>query len=215
MRYRLNDFPLDSLAPWLPPDLAWQGQLDADISLDLPVSGPSGRVVVDAGSGRWRIREQEQWLDFAYDSLRVSSQLQPQRIDTQLELHGPKIGRLSLQVQLDPRPPGKPLSGEFQLDGLDLAAARPWLPTVERLAGRLDGSGQLGGTLLAPQINGRLQLSDGQVAGGQLPGSFDDLQLQALIVGERLRLSGAWRSGERGRGELAGELAWSNGLRGR
>lgn len=214
LRMQLADFPLDSLAQWLPNDVAWQGQLDADISLDLPASGPNGRIVVDVGSGTWRIREQEQWLDFAYDSLRLSSQLRAERIDAQLELSGPQIGQLSLQAQLDPRTASKPLSGLFRLDGLDLALARPFLPMVEQLSGRLDGDGQLGGNLLAPQINGRLRLSHGQLAGGQLPSRFDDLQVQALIAGERLQLSGDWRSGEQGRGSLAGELDWSRGLAG-
>lgn len=214
LRMRLAAFPLDSLAQWLPDDVVWQGQLDADISLDLPAGGPRGQVVVDAGSGTWRIREQGQWLDFAYDSLRLNSQWRAQGIDSQLELHGPQIGRLRLQARLDPRPAHKPLSGEFRLSGLDLALARPFLPMVEQLAGRLDGDGQLGGSLLAPRVDGRLQLSAGHVSGGQLPSSFEDLQLQALIAGERLQLSGDWRSGELGRASLTGELAWNGGLAG-
>tara|TARA_R100001244_G_scaffold24895_5_gene25080 strand:- start:401 stop:4069 length:3669 start_codon:yes stop_codon:yes gene_type:complete len=214
LRYRLADFPLDSLAQWLPKDFAWQGQLNAEVKLDLPSSGPNGQIVLDAGSGTWRVREQEQWLDFAYDSLRLSSQLQPQRIDTQVELRGPKIGELSLQAQLDPRPASKPLSGTFRLSGLDLALARPFVPMVERLAGQLNGSGSLAGSLLAPQVNGSLQLSGGEIAGGELPSNFEDLQLQALIAGERLQLSGGWRSGDNGQGSLNGELAWGAGLTG-
>ncbi|MEX6504259.1 translocation/assembly module TamB domain-containing protein [Pseudomonas zhanjiangensis] len=212
LRMRLANFPLASLGHWLPSDFAWQGRLDAEISLDLPASGPKGQVVVDAGAGTWRVREQDQWLDFTYDSLRLSSQLGAQRIDTQLDLRAPKIGQLALQAQLDPRPASKPLSGTFRLSGLDLALARPFLPTLERLAGRLEGNGRLSGSLLAPQVDGRLQLVDGHLSGGRLPSSFEELQVQALIAGERLQLSGDWRSGERGRGRLNGELAWSDGL---
>ncbi|SDI13218.1 translocation and assembly module TamB [Pseudomonas benzenivorans] len=214
LRLRLADFPLDSLAQWLPEDFTWQGRLDAEIRLDLPAGGPNGQVVLDAGSGTWRIREQGQWLDFAYDSLRLSSQLRPQRIDTQLELRGAKLGQLSLQARLDPRPANKPLSGEFRLSGLDLALARPFVPMVEHLAGQLDGDGSLVGSLLAPQVNGRVQLRGGEISGGQLPIGFEDLQLQALIAGESLQLSGGWRSGEHGQGRLAGELAWRTGLDG-
>ncbi|NQD94722.1 translocation/assembly module TamB, partial [Pseudomonas sp. CrR25] len=214
IRYRLTDFPLASLAPWLPQDVAWQGQLDAEIHLDLAPDGPRGQIVLDAGSGTWRIREQEQWLTFAYDSLRLDSRLSPQRVDAQFELRGPKLGQLSLQARLDPRPTNKPLTGEFRLGGLDLTLARAFLPMVEQLSGRLDGSGSLGGSLLAPQLDGRLQLSDGEIAGGQLPSAIEGLQLTALITGEHLRLTGGWRSGEVGRGRVDGELNWSAGLAG-
>lgn len=214
IRYRLADFPLDSLAPWFPDDFAWQGTLDADVHLDLPASGPSGRVVVDAGSGSWRVRDQDQWVDFTYDSLRLSSELRPQRIDTELNLRGQRIGELSLQAQLDPRPANKPLSGQFRLSGLDLAIARPFVPMVEHLAGQLNGSGTLSGDLLKPLVNGQLALSGGEISGGELPTSFEDLQLRVLIAGESLQLNGGWRSGERGQGTLNGALAWDGPLSG-
>ncbi|MDP3978399.1 MAG: translocation/assembly module TamB domain-containing protein [Pseudomonas sp.] len=214
LRYRLSDFPLDSLAPWLPRDFAWQGLLNAEVQLDLPAAGPSGRVVLDAGSGIWRIHDRDQWLDFAYDSLRLESQLSPQQIDTRLDLRGPKIGELRLQARLDPRSTNKTLAGDFRLSGLDLALAQPFLPMVEHLAGRLDGSGNLSGSLLAPQIDGRLQLSEGELAGDQLPMAVEALQVDARIAGDSLQLSGGWRSGERGQASLAGELSWRSGLQG-
>ncbi|SHM80429.1 translocation/assembly module TamB domain-containing protein [Phytopseudomonas punonensis] len=214
IRYRLADFPLDSLSPWFPKDFAWQGTLDADVHLDLPAAGPNGRVVVDAGSGTWRVRDDGQWVDFTYDSLRLSSELRPQRIDSELSLRGPRIGELSVQAQLDPRGESKPLSGQFRLSGLDLAIARPFVPMVERLSGQLNGSGTLSGDLLKPLVNGQLALSDGEVSGGELPTSFEDLQVRVLISGESLQLNGVWRSGDKGQGTLDGALAWSGALSG-
>jgi translocation and assembly module TamB len=212
LNYQLSNFPMDSLAQWLPKDFTWQGQLNGRLQLDLPASGPNGSLELDAGSGIWRIREQQQWLDFAYDSLRLSMQLRPHRIDSQVELRGPAIGELSLQAQLDPRPASKPLSGSFRLNGLDLALVRPFVPMVERIAGQLNGAGTLSGGLLAPQVNGTLRVQDGEIAGGELPMNIEQLQLQAQIEGERLLLQGAWRSGEQGQGNLNGEMSWTDGL---
>ncbi|MNF88909.1 Translocation and assembly module TamB [compost metagenome] len=70
LRYHLKQFPLQSLAQWLPKDFAWQGLLNADINLDLPASGPKGTIVVDASGGTLRLREKDQWLDFPYQTLR-------------------------------------------------------------------------------------------------------------------------------------------------
>ncbi|MBU1332645.1 MAG: translocation/assembly module TamB [Gammaproteobacteria bacterium] len=214
IRYRLSDFPLDSLAAWLPQDLRWQGQLNAEVQLDLPASGPTGRILVDAGQGTWQVRDAQQWLDFSYDSLRLSSQLQAQQIDTSLELRGPRIGELSVQARLDPRPADKPLSGEFRLRGVDLALARPFLPLVEQVGGQLNGTGVLTGTLLKPQVNGEIRLSDGELSGDALPTQVEQLQIQVRIAGEQLQVEGDWRSGEQGRGQVQGALAWAEGLSG-
>lgn len=212
LNYQLSNFPMDSLAQWWPEDFEWQGQLNGKLQLDLPPSGPNGSLELDAGSGVWRIREQQQWLDFTYDSLRLSTQIRPQRIDTSLQLSGPAIGELAVQAQLDPRPASKPLSGSFRLNGLDLALARPFVPRVERIAGQLNGAGSLSGGLLAPQINGTLAVVNAEIAGGELPTNIEQLHLQAQVLGERLLLQGDWRSGEQGHGNLNGELKWADGL---
>lgn len=64
LRYHLKQFPIESLAQWLPKDFAWQGRLNADLQLDLPASGPNGVVSVDASGGTLRVRDKDQWLDF-------------------------------------------------------------------------------------------------------------------------------------------------------
>ena len=212
LRYHLKQFPLDSLAQWLPKDFAWQGMLNADVNLDIPASGPKGSVRVDASGGTLRIRDKGRWIDFPYQALRLDSTLAPRRVDTRLDFRGERLGELSLNTRLDPLGKNKPLSGDFRLVGLDLSIARPFLPMVERLAGQLNGSGRLSGTLLAPQVNGSLMLSGGEVSGAELPVSLQDLSLQALIAGEQVQLNGGWRSGQAGRGQLNGHLTWGQAL---
>ncbi|MDH0301482.1 MULTISPECIES: translocation/assembly module TamB [unclassified Pseudomonas] len=212
LRYHLKQFPLDSLAQWLPKDFAWQGLLNADINLDIPAAGPKGSIRVDASGGTLRVRDKGRWIDFPYQVLRLDSTLAPRRVDTRLNFRGERLGELDLSTRLDPLGRNKPLSGEFRLAGLDLSVIRPFLPMVERLAGQLNGSGRLSGSLLAPQVNGNLALSGGQVSGAELPVSLEDLSLQALIAGEHVQLDGNWRSGDAGRGQLTGQLTWGQVL---
>ncbi|VVO28872.1 translocation/assembly module TamB domain-containing protein [Pseudomonas fluorescens] len=212
LRYHLKQFPIESLAQWLPKDFAWKGRLNADVQLDLPASGPKGQVTVDASGGTLRIRENDQWLDFPYQTLKLDSRLTPTRIDTQLNFVGGKLGELLLQAQINPLPKNKPLTGSFRLSGLDLSVARPFVPMVEKLSGHLNGSGSLSGGLLAPQVNGSLVLSDGEVSGPELPGSFEALQIQALIAGESVQLNGSWKSGKSGQGSLSGNIDWGQAL---
>lgn len=151
-------------------------------------------------------------MDFPYQSLRLESSLRPQRVDSRLLFEGGKLGRLRLDARIDPRPSRKPLQGDFQLEGLDLAVLRPFARGVEELEGRLDGSGTLGGTLLAPNVIGQVRLGGGRLAGGELPTRIEDLTLDARIAGERVELSGTWSGGEKGQGSLGGSVAWSQGL---
>lgn len=211
LRLRLRDFQLARLAAVLPEGFAVQGVLQGDVSLDLPASGPSGSLRLDAGSGVLRLREPdgEGWQDIAYQSLYLDSRLRPQRIDSQLRLSGPQLGELALELGIDPRPGARSLSGNFRIAALDLALARPFVAQVEQLGGRIDGSGRLSGNLLAPVIDGQLRLRDGRAAGGELPLPIEDLQVALDIAGQRARLDGRWRSGEHGRGSLDGELGWA------
>ncbi|UVL31282.1 translocation/assembly module TamB domain-containing protein [Pseudomonas donghuensis] len=212
LRYHLKQFPLQSLAQWLPKDFAWQGLLNADINLDVPASGPKGTVLIDASGGTLRVREKDRWLDFPYQTLRLQSTLGPRRIDTRLDFLGDKLGELAVNTRLDPLAKNKPLSGDFRLSGLDLAIGRPFAPMVERLNGQLNGSGRLSGTLLAPQVNGSLNLARGEISGSELPISLEDLQLQALIAGEQVQLNGRWKSGDAGQGSLNGQIGWGQAL---
>ena len=143
LRYHLKQFPIDSLAQWLPKDFAWKGRLNADLQLDLPASGPNGQISIDASGGTLRMREKEQWLDFPYQTLKLTSKLTPKRIDTDLNFVGGKLGELMVQAQINPLPKNKPLTGSFRLSGLDLSVARPFVPMVEKLTGRLNGSGTI------------------------------------------------------------------------
>ncbi|MCP1456889.1 translocation/assembly module TamB domain-containing protein [Pseudomonas kilonensis] len=216
LRYHLKQFPIESLAQWMPKDFAWQGRLNADLQLDLSASGPNGRILVDASGGTLRIRDKDgdkaQWLDFPYQTLTLNSRLTPKRIDTDLNFVGARLGELMLQAQINPIPASKPISGSFRLTGLDLSVARPFVPMVETLTGHLNGSGTLSGGLLAPQVNGNLVLSDGEVSGPELPVSLEALQMRATITGEAVQLNGNWKSGKSGQGSLNGNIGWGDAL---
>ncbi|MET0124216.1 MAG: translocation/assembly module TamB domain-containing protein [Pseudomonas caspiana] len=212
LRYHLKNFPLDSLTQWFPKDFAWKGSLNADVQLDVPAAGPNGQITVNASGGTLRVKEKAQWLDFPYESLMLTSKLTPKLIDSRLDFRGEKLGALQVNARIDPLAKNKTLSGDFSLSGLDLSIARPFVPMVQKLNGRLNGSGRLSGGLLAPQVNGSVTLSGGEISGPELPMSLQDLQIQALIAGENVQLDGRWKSGDTGEGRLAGQIGWSQAL---
>lgn len=212
LRYRLRDFPIESLAEYLPDNLRWIGEVNADLAIDMPSAGPSGTVRVDAGPGTLRFRDGEQWLDFPYATLALTSELAPELVDSRLRFEGGELGELDVRFQIDPSTEAKTISGDFRLSNFNLSVARPFVAQVDRLEGQLNGNGRLSGTLAEPQINGELNLSGGEIAGSELPVSLEQLQISAIINGERLTLDGNWRSGEQGQGNIAGAVDWRNAL---
>jgi translocation and assembly module TamB len=212
LRYHLKNFQLDSLAQWLPKDLMWKGALNADVRLDVPAAGPSGQISVDASGGTLRIRDKNQWLDFPYKALKLDSTLTPKRIDTRLDFDGARLGRLLVNARIDPVSADKPLAGDFDLSGLDISVARPFAPMVQKLTGQLNGNGRLSGSLLAPQVNGVVSLSGGEVSGPELPMELRDLNVKALIAGENVQINGGWKSGATGQGSLSGQVSWAQAL---
>ncbi|KMM86306.1 translocation and assembly module TamB [Pseudomonas taetrolens] len=212
LRFHLKQFPLDSLAQWFPKDFQWQGQLNADLLLDLPASGPKGQVVVDASGGTLRIKDKGRWLDFPYQTFKLTSNLTPSRVDSHFDFNGGKLGQLMLTARINPLPKNKPVTGEFRLTGLDMSVIRPFVPMVEKVSGQLNGSGTISGGLLAPKINGNVALSGGEISGPQLPTNLENLQLTARIMGETAQLDGGWTSGKQGQGSIAGNVAWGQQL---
>ena len=212
LRLHLKQFPLGSLAEWLPKDFQWQGDLNADLVLDLPASGPKGQIVVDASGGTLLFKDKGQWVDFPYEAFKLTSNLTPNRVESRLDFDGGKLGQLMLSARINPLPKSKPISGEFQLTGLDVSMIRPFAPMVEKLTGQLNGSGTISGVLLSPHIIGNVALSDGEISGPQLPTSFENVQLSMAINGETALINGGWTSGQQGQGSISGNVAWGRAM---
>jgi translocation and assembly module TamB len=194
----------------LPKDFAWQGKLNADVQLDLPASGPNGVVSLDASGGTCACAKGPV-AGLSVPDPEAHQQTHPKRIDTDLNFVGGKLGELMVQAQINPLPKNKPLSGSFRLSGLDLSVARPFVPMVEKLTGRLNGSGTISGGCwrrrsMATVAQRRRSFRAGAANGDR------GLQLQAVIAGETVQLNGGWKSGKTGQGSLNGSVAWGQAL---
>ncbi len=210
--YRLLNFPLATLKTFLPDDAQIIGQVNGDFKVELLDKGPLGNIQLDAGKGQLRIKNEEQWQTFAWQTLRLNSDLTEQAIQSKLQLRGVDSGRLEVVADIDPRTEQKNLQGSFLIENVDLSVLRPFIAQVETVKGQLEGRGTLAGTLLKPQVNGFVHIRDAQLTGGDLPVPFEQLQLRADINGEQMQLKGGWNSGEKGKGTIQGSVQWAEQL---
>lgn len=205
--YLLDEFVLGSLQPWLPEAVQLDGRLKGEFRIDEQANGLQGRVLLDAGQGALVMEQDAQ--RFAWQTLQINSDLKPDSVTANVNLQGAEQGELSLQVSLDPRKDSKPVQGSFSLRQLDLDALHALAEDIEHLKGRIEGQGQIGGTLLEPDIRGEILLSNGHIGGGLVPVTLEDLQLAIQVAGQQATLEGGWRSGEKGQARLDGELGWN------
>lgn len=209
--YHLQQLVLASLQPWLPPELGIEGHLNGQLQVHEGKNGLRGRVMLDAGQGALLLEGDGQ--RFAWRTLQLVADLQPDVVDARIELQGAEQGRLLFESKIDPRPDDKPLSGSFDLRDLNLHVLHGFLPDIEHLQGRITGQGEIAGTLLQPAIQGEILLADGHVGGGTLPVSLEQLGLAIRINGQQASLEGGWHSGDKGIASLNGELSWMDELK--
>lgn len=213
INYRLANFSLLSLTPWLPENFNWQGMLTADIALKLPKQGPVGHININASQGTFKLRQSDEddWQSFPYQDLYLNSELTPNKIASTIKFSGGALGNIDINADINPLSHNKALKGDFKIAGLDLNIFQPFIPQLEQLTGKINGLGTISGTLTNPYISGKIALNNGNVL-GDLPISLEQLQLIAAIEGEELKLNGNWRSGNTGYGSLKGSVNWSKAL---
>jgi len=205
----LSDFPLQQLAPLLPEDFTWQGDLNARIDLRQALGGqPIAKVDISSRDGQVMVVNADQTLAFPYDSLELTSDLTANRARSRFTLSSMGLGNLQVNADVNDPAGRQTLSGQYRVDGVRLDFLRPFLPQVDSIRGELSGQGELSGVLRDPQIVGDMVLTDGHISGAELPVSFEQLGLRVRIDGQMAGIDGEWQSGEKGRGTLSGSARW-------
>ena len=206
----LNDFALDTLQGALPEDFSWDGLLNAQVEFNQAVGGePLARVDVSSVNGVVNVTNPEQTLAFPYESLQLNTLLEEGQANTRLLLASEGLGTLDAQARIDDPAGERALTGQYRIEGLKLDFLRPFLTQVEELHGEVNGRGDISGTLVEPLISGEIRLRDGHVSGPELPVSFEQLNVDVLVAGQRADIDGSWRSGEQGQGSLQGNVTWA------
>ncbi|MDO8862864.1 translocation/assembly module TamB domain-containing protein [Haliea sp. E1-2-M8] len=118
-------------------------------------------------------------------------------LDAAMQREGARV--ISLAVRL-PGDRAGALEGSLDLEQLQLAALRPFLPQLSRLEGEVSGALRLAGTQAEPEVLGELKWSGGALEAHANPTELRAVELTVNLFGERAELAGTARLGG---GELA------------
>ncbi|WP_341706311.1 translocation/assembly module TamB domain-containing protein [Halopseudomonas sp.] len=206
----LNNFNLAELAPWMPADFDWQGNLQGQLVFNQKAAqAPVANVNLSSADGVITVKDNGESLTFPYQQLQFSTDLQARNATAVLELRSDVIGRLLVNANVREPAGSQRLSGSYQVEQLQLDFLRPFLADVEELQATLNGSGELSGVLREPVVTGLLTLRNGLITGPNLPVSFEQLQADIAIDGQAANIDGQWRSGEKGEGRVRGRVGWA------
>jgi len=212
---RLEDFELEDLARWLPPDLHLTGFLDIDAHAAWGGGRrPAAEVHLAVREGTVGLADpdalEDEVLRMPFETLVLAAGLEQDRGWLNAELAAEQLGRAVVETTLDIGPDGTPgaLAGSLVLEGLKIGVARPFLPLLRTLDGEIHADVRVTGDFRAPRFEGELVLSDAAVEVAGLPVDLSGIEIRLAVDGESGTLAGGFRSGE-GEATLAGEADWS------
>jgi translocation and assembly module TamB len=160
-----TNFDVQALQPFLPENFVVGGiyQLSAAIT-DLR-GAQRGYVALAGGATRVRIAlSEQQFVDEAIESVALHANLDGGRLDLNFALNAGEAGRVDLEaVVADLRAADSPVDGRLDLNWRDLEALSLLSPDIGGVMGNVTAQLDFGGTLVAPELSGRAQLSEGVV----------------------------------------------------
>jgi len=147
-------------------------------------------------------------LQVAYQRIALTMEAVADKVQLQFDLASSEMGKGRAEVAIDPYTDDKALKGTVSLQGLRLDILKPFLPTLETLAGTVSADGRLEGTLARPLFWGAVVLADGEVGVQGLPVNINSINARVDVKGTAADISGSMRSGE-GTAALNGQADWA------
>ncbi|WP_246123279.1 translocation/assembly module TamB domain-containing protein [Marinobacter maritimus] len=207
--YRIDNFPAAALAPILPETVRWNSSISGEINFTSTDKGSEGRVALDAGEGRFELLLDGEWETLSYETLTTELELKPEQADLAVLLSGPELGKLSVDMTLDPMAEGRPVEGKFKLDGLDIALAGLFTG-LEEVAGDVNGEGSISGPLMKPALRGEIALTNGRVVDPRLPLPMEEVVVSVELDGYSADIRGRVSSNARSEALIRGSLSWQD-----
>lgn len=180
-------------------DTVWQGDagmriIDAAVIYRPPFGEPE---VLNLGTGGLGARATAERIEFSFGVQAFT--------DTFLFANA-NIDRSISRALMD-----SPLIGDFRARAADANILPLFFPEIDNAAGLLTAQGNVRGTLAQPQIEGRIELTNGEFDSYRVNLALRDLHLIANLQGNGLDFRGTGRAGD-GTLDVTGTFAWRNGI---
>lgn len=160
--FRIHQFALARLKPWLPPDWSVTGTLSGTAALQLR-DGELAAIRADLAGSAGMIDGDGVRLEYGPGALRVEPQ-DDGRLNAVLDLT-PADGSVHGEVWISPGGPllDRPMLGDLKVRLPDLAWLPVLSPEIAAAQGAIDADLSVSGTPRGPSLSGHLQVAGGRV----------------------------------------------------
>ncbi|CAG9297040.1 translocation/assembly module TamB domain-containing protein [Celerinatantimonas diazotrophica] len=210
---KIQQFQLAPLASvWLN-NLIWDGRLNGQFSVtrnrlkplatSVELSSKNGQLIQTVSSG--------ESVKYRYQNLFLNADISAGKAKLALKEKSQQLGDSQASVQIGlAKNQHYPLQGEVILSNLKLAPYTSLMGSLSRLNGLVNGRLQIAGELNNPDLSGNFSITDGQVAGPNLPLAVDNLSSQIKLAHQQAYMTGSFLS-QGHKATWHGSVRWPNG----
>ncbi|HKU16621.1 MAG TPA: translocation/assembly module TamB domain-containing protein [Steroidobacteraceae bacterium] len=210
------EIPLASVLPPSGPEAEIAGRIEGRVhafgAAGQPWQGEAGARIIDAAIIYRPPGAEPQTLNLGTGGLAATAQ--PERIEFSFGIQAFTDTFLyaSARLQRDGRNDimNLPLTGDMRARAADANILPLVFPEIDHAAGLLTANATVGGTLARPELNGRIELANGEFDSYRVNLALRELGVVADLENTGLRFRGKARAGE-GQLEADGELTWHEG----
>ena len=211
------ELPLAAFLPPGGPDTRYSGRIEGRVRAfgapNVLWQGEAGMRIVDAAIIYQPLGAQPETLNLGTGGLAATAT--PERVNFSFGVQAFTDTFLFANANIDRRSATNlttaPIVGDFRARAADANILPIVFPEIDHAAGLLTADGNVRGTLQKPQIDGRIELSNGEFDSYRVNLALRALNLTANLSGNALDFNGKARAGE-GDLNVGGRFEWNEGV---
>jgi translocation and assembly module TamB len=192
--FSVNRFDLATLNAFTPETMAAEGILQSKgVFKWNEFKRPQAEVSTNIIGGKITVQPPAATSPVTFDLSTADMQITTRRdkILSTLNVNTDKTGAIAADIEIGLNKRSYPLSGSVTLADSPI----PWLsehfPAIAFNKGTVSSSFNLGGTLKAPLIDGRISLSDAAIDSPKIPTPLDNIQMQVTVTNDNIGVNGS------------------------
>jgi len=121
------------------------------------------------------------------------------------------FGSLGLRSELLLAPESRQHNGQLRINNMQLSPLQRFLPTVDKIAGNVNGSINFAGPLDLPMLNGEMNVNDGELVVDNYPYPITNFNQSITLENNQAKVDGGFELGA-GSGEYQADINFADGL---